>query len=269
MTKLKKDKWMIIGILVTLVVVVWQMGGVPFLGALILFEKGNEIQFEVDAICIEEGGTIDECLEKNVDRFITIESIYLKKAEMRILGTSGITGSYIDLLKDNRTIEQTIWTQTEGITDIQTIDLVDFLEVDTEETKEVVFHFHSETEGSIVVVTLDIEWGPNEAQRSLCIATGGTLDLDNWVCVCPADAIRSSWGKGCEYATQEIEETGGAAKAATVTAPPPAPTPSLGISQDGVKKSDITWMIIGIIFILALVFYFMFEQGPKKGFIKR
>ena len=48
----EKNKGMILIFVIALVALVYYMGGVPFLGALVLFEEGNEIQFRGEEIIV-------------------------------------------------------------------------------------------------------------------------------------------------------------------------------------------------------------------------
>lgn len=259
---------LVIGVLL-LVIVVYKMGGVPFMGALIMFEEGNEIKFTgSETVTLKEidtetglNKTTEIAAVTDVNRYISMQSKYVTNAIIRLYGTEMISNSSmsIDGIR--------VWTQPTEFTDIEQVDLKDALS-DKHQGDTVIFNFHSNTPGSLIVSELNIEWGPTQGQIDQCTATQGTFSNSTLICTCPSSATSFDWETGCAFAVEEpsTESTGGGSR--NVLAPSPAPTLQL---QAIAPTSDYAiWKIVALVGILGvLIYFFAFEKGKDRGFFKQ
>jgi len=274
----KKETPTLFILLIILLVAAVYMGGVPFLGAMIMLEGGNEIQFKGEQIIVtkeidnQTGLNVTQTIAAvtDVERQLTTQSKYVDDAYMRITATSGLNDSTIeveyDVTTDNvtTTVEETLWTQTEPLTEIEEIDLMDILS-DKEQGDIITFKFHSTNPGSLVIATFLVEWGPTEAQIAVCESSGGTFDEDTVTCDCPSTSTGFAWTSGCKFAADnETDDTGG--NGAGYQAPTPDPTTELQAPAFDINK----WHIIAIIAVIGLLIYYHgFEKGPNRGLFKK
>ena len=280
----EQNKGIILAATIGLVVLVYSLGGVPFLGALVLFEQGNEIMFtgattaEVFDEILGENVTQDVAAITDVTRQIILKSKYVTDANIRLSGTPGLTNAKLEIshnviipavdaasVATTETIVEAVWAQPDPFTEIEDIDLTALLN-GHEEGDIITFQFHSDTPGSLIVATFNVEWGPTAAQLGLCQATEGTFDEGTLNCICPADSIGFVWESGCAF--EEVLETGvitGAPSGSTPTVTAPSPSPTI---QMQAVSSDFSRMKL---FILAgilglLIYYYGYERdfGKKK-----
>jgi len=270
MTHNNKNTGIILIIAAVLIYLVYQIGGVPFLGALVLFEEGNEIRFTEEKALVtkevdSEGQNITETIGAVTDesRFLTMESAYINSAEMRLYGTPGISNGKLTIIHNKLT--QEVWTQTqENFSEIEIIDLTEVLSFNATEGETVIFSFHSDTPGSLIVSTFEIDWGPTNEQISLCESSGGTFDEADIDCDCPSDSTSFGWETGCIYPAQEDSITSGSYSAPIVSSPSSSATLTSKVPEFSIYRIAIVLMIIG-----TLIYYFGFEKGPKRGFIQK
>lgn len=262
-----------------LVVIAYQMGGVPFLGALVMFEGGNEIMFteaeteitkEVNATT-GENITVTHSAVTDVERELELKSKYIENAYMRLYGTPGISNASIAIEytatidNDTQTIREPIWTQPEPFEEIDQIDLTEDLS-GKEEGDMITFKFHSDTPGSLIISTFNVDWGPTQAQIQVCKSTEGAFNEETVTCECPSDSIGFDWETGCEFEEPEETTTTGSGATSTVSSPSPTPTTSLTTP----KPSFNLWKIMILVLILGLlIYYYGYEKGPKRGFVRK
>lgn len=278
----KNEKTILLIGLIGIIILAYYMGGVPFLGALVLFEEGNEIVFsaayiETTKIYNVTSGmneTISYAAVTDEERFLTLQSKYITDAYMRLYGTPGISNAKMNIVYEIETIDpvagtittsvydEPIWAQPVPFAEIEEIDLTSALS-NHKEGDIITFKFHSDTAGSLIVATFNADWGPTQNQIDLCNSTGGTFDEPSLKCSCPSGSIGFTWEGGCEMP---------AAPAATPSAPsaPSAPSPSPTTALQAVSPEYSTLKIAVLAVILGLIiYYFAFERGPKKGFFKK
>lgn len=285
MAKKNNKSILLIG-LIGIIILAYYMGGVPFMGALVLFEEGNEIVFA--SAYTETTKEIDEATGLNItqdfaavteeERYLTLQSKYITDAYMRIYGTPGISNAKLDIAYDVvtpataegeeptvTTVEEPIWTQPADFAEIEEIDLTTALS-NHEEGDTITFKFHSDTPGSLIVATFNVDWGPTQAQVSACESTEGTFDESTFTCSCPSNSIGFTWDSGCEFAPEEEPSAPSAGTSSPSSpAPPPTTTTTLQATQ---PKYSLLKIIILVGILGLLIYYFGFEKGPG-GFFKK
>lgn len=276
--KKNKNTILLVG-LIGIIVLAYYMGGVPFLGALVLFEEGNEIVFsaaytEITKIynaTTSQNETISYPADTDEERFLTLQSKYITNAYIRLYGTPGISNAKMIVVYKTETIdpiagtittstyEEPIWTQPVPFAEIEEIDMTSALS-NHKEGDVITFKFHSDTSGSLIVATFNVDWGPTQQQIDLCNTTGGTFIESNIRCDCSEDAVGFTWEGGCEMPTPSVPSAPSA---------PTAPSPTSTTSLQAVSPEYNTLKIVILVVILGLIiYYFGFERG-KKGFFKK